>query len=99
VFAGLTTTVLGADQPDATEEIMKSLLPTLRGLPGFKGVLVMANPKTHIVHGITLWESAEALKRSESVMDGIRDAETTNREVVAQETGEFEVTAIHLARS
>jgi hypothetical protein len=31
-------------------------------------------------------------------MNGLRDAETTTRDVVAQETGEYEVTAIHLAR-
>jgi heme-degrading monooxygenase HmoA len=91
VFARLTTTVLGANEIDATEEIMENLLPTLRGLPGFKGVLVMSNKETHVIHGITLWDSEEALEQSKSVMDGLRDAETTSREVVAQ-------AAIHLAR-
>jgi heme-degrading monooxygenase HmoA len=98
VFARLTTTVLGANEIDATEEIMENLLPTLRGLPGFKGVLVMSNKETHVIHGITLWDSEQALEQSKSVMDGLRDAETTSREVVAQETGAFEVAAIHLAR-
>jgi hypothetical protein len=98
VFARLTTTVLAAQEPDGTEEIMESLLPTLRGLPGFKGVLIIASPRTHLIHAITLWESAEALKENEAVMNGLRDAETTTRDVVAQETGEYEVTAIHLAR-
>jgi hypothetical protein len=98
VFARLTTTVLGADEPDATEEIMRNLLPTLRELPGFKGVLVISNAETRVIHGITLWEDAEALERSRSVMDGIRDAETASRDVVAQETDAFAVAAIHLAR-
>jgi len=98
MLARLTTTVLSADEPDATEEIMDNLLPTLRGLSGFQGVLVIASPKTQLIHAITLWESAEALRENEPVMNGLRDAETTAREVVAQETGEYEVTAIHLAR-
>ena len=98
MFARLTTTVLGSDEPDETEEIMGNLLPTLRGLPGFKGVLVISNAETRVIHGITLWDSAEAMERSRSVMDGLRDAETSSREVVAQETAGFEVTAIYLAR-
>jgi hypothetical protein len=98
MFARLTTTVLGSDEPDETEEIMGNLLPTLTGLPGFKGVLVISNAETRVIHGITLWESAEAMDRSKSIMDGLRDAESSSREVVAQETGGFEVTAIHLVR-
>jgi len=94
----MTTTMLAGDEPDATEEIMESLLPTLRDLPGFKGVLIIASPKKQLIHAITLWVSAEALRENEPVMNGLRDAETATREVVAQETGDYEVTAIHLAR-
>jgi hypothetical protein len=99
VYARLTTTVLAAGEPDTTGEIVDSLLPTLRGLPGFKGVLIIASEPAHLIHAITLWESAEALEENEPVMNGLRDAETTTREVVAQETGAYEVTAIHLVRS
>jgi heme-degrading monooxygenase HmoA len=98
VYARLTTTVLAAGEPDTTGEVTESLLPTLRGLPGFKGVLIIASRRTQLIHAITLWESAEALEENEAVMNGLRDAETALREVVAQETGGYEVTAIHLPR-
>lgn len=98
MFARLTTTLLATEERDATTEIVENLLPTLEGLPGFEGLVVLSNPETHVIHGITLWENAEALERSELVMDGIRDAETAGRGVVAQQTGAFRVAAIHLTR-
>jgi hypothetical protein len=99
MFARLTTTVLGPDEPEAAAEIVERILPTLQSLDGFKGILVLANETTRVIHGMTLWESAEAMERSESVARGIREAETRARHVVAQETVKFRVVAFHLTRS
>jgi heme-degrading monooxygenase HmoA len=99
MFARLTTTVLGPDEPEAAAEIIERILPTLESLDGFKGVLVLADEKTKLVHGITLWESAAAMERSEPVMKGMREAETRARHVIAQETAPFRVAAFHLIRS
>lgn len=99
MFARLTTTVLGANEREAAAEIVGNLLPTLESLPGFKGVIVLADAETRVVVGMTLWESAEALERSEPMMSGIRRAETTSREVVSQESNTFRVAAFHLTQS
>jgi heme-degrading monooxygenase HmoA len=98
MFARLTTTLLGLDEPDATAEIVERILPTLQTLDGFKGIIVLANEKTRVVHGMTLWETADAMERSETVARGIREAETRPRHVIAQETATFRVTAFHLSR-
>jgi heme-degrading monooxygenase HmoA len=99
MFARLTTTVLGLDEPDAAAEIVERILPTLQSLEGFKGILVLADEKTRVVLGMTLWETADAIKRSEPVARGIREAETRARHVIAQETATFRVAAFHLTRS
>ena len=99
MFARLTTTVLGDDEPDAAAEIVERILPTLQNLDGFKGILVLADEKTRVFHGLTLWETADAMERSEPVARGIREAETRSRHVVAQETTTFRVAASHLTRS
>jgi heme-degrading monooxygenase HmoA len=99
MFARLTTTVLGPDEPEVAAEIVDRILPTLENLDGFKGVLVLADEKTRVVHGMTLWESADAMERSEPVIRGIRMAETRTRHVVAKETATFRVAAFRLTPS
>jgi hypothetical protein len=96
VFARLTTTVIGINEREAAAEVVDGILPTLKSLDGFKGVLVLADEKTRVIHGMTLWESAEAMERSESVMRLIREAETNSRDVVSQESNTFRVAAFHL---
>ena len=99
MFARLTTTVLGPDEPEAAAEVVERILPTLQSLDGFKGILVLANETTRVIYGVTLWESADAMERSERIVRGIREAETRARHVIAQETATFRVAAFHLARS
>jgi heme-degrading monooxygenase HmoA len=98
MFARLTTTILGTEEPAAAAEIVERILPTLKSLEGFKGVLVLSDEKTRVVLGMTLWETAEAMERSEPVVRGIREAETRARHVVAQDTATFRVAAFHLIR-
>jgi heme-degrading monooxygenase HmoA len=98
VIARLTTTVLGPDEPDASSEVIENLVPTFDELPGFRGVIVLTDADTHVVHALTLWESRHALEESARVMDGLRDAETAGRDVASQETGVYEVSALHLPR-
>jgi hypothetical protein len=99
LFARLTTTVLGPDEPLAAAEIVERILPTLQSLDGFKGILVLADETTKVVHGMTLWESAAAMERSEPIARGLREAESRPRHVIAQETATFCVVAFHLQRT
>jgi heme-degrading monooxygenase HmoA len=99
MLARLTTTVLGPDEPEVAAEIVERILPTLESLDGFRGILVLADERTRVVHGVTLWESADAMERSEPVLRGLREAETRTRHVIAQETATFRVAAFHPRRS
>jgi hypothetical protein len=87
---------MGVNERQAAAEIVDGLLPTLKSLDEFKGVLILADEKTRVIHGMTLWESAEAMERSEPVMKVIRQAETNSRDVVSQESNTFRVAAFHL---
>ena len=51
MFARLTTTVLGPDEPEVAAEIVERILPALQSLDGFKGILVLADDSTRVVHG------------------------------------------------
>ena len=96
MFARLTTTVIGPEQEDAAAEIVERILPTLRSLAGFKGVLVLADDDKRVVHGMTLWENVAAMEKSETVVGGIRRAESRGRDVVSQEVHRLRVVAFHV---
>ena len=96
MFAHLITVVWGANEPDPSLEIAESVLPTLKSLPGLKGLVILTDEETRAVVTMMLWESAEAMKRSESVLSGLRRAETNPREVVSQESKNFRVIAFHM---
>ena len=98
MFAHLITVVWGANEPDPSVEIAESVLPTLKGLPGLKGLVILTDEATRTVATMILWESAEAMERSESLLSGLRRAETTMRDVVSQESRNFRVTAFHMTQ-
>lgn len=99
MYARLTTTVIGTEEHEAAAEVVDQILPTLRGLDGFKGIVVISNPEERTVVAMTLWESAESLEASETVMGKIRRAETSARQVDHQETGTFRVVSYHLSET
>lgn len=97
MYARLTTTQLAANERDATAEVVPEILPTLRRLDGFKGLIVVSEGDGQRVVALSLWESAEALQANTDILDGLRDAETVGRNVEAQESTAFRVIAFDLA--
>jgi heme-degrading monooxygenase HmoA len=97
MFARLTTTQLAANERDATAEVVPELLPTLRGLDGFKGIIVASEGDGRRVVALSLWETAEALQANKDILDGLRDAETVGRNVDSQESAAFRVVTFDLA--
>lgn len=97
MYARLTTTKLAANERDATAEVVPEILPTLRRLEGFKGIIVASEGDGRRVVALSLWESAEALQANKDILDGLRDAETVGRNVETQESTAFRVVAFDLA--
>lgn len=97
MYARLTTTQLAANERDATAEVVPEILPTLRRLEGFKGIIVASEGDGRRVVALSLWDSAEALQANSDILDGLRDAETIGRNIETQESTAFRVVAFDLA--
>ncbi len=97
MYARLTATTLGSGQSDDSATVFAELLPTLRSLDGFRGMVVLSEHEGQRVVALSFWESAEALEAGTSTMDRLRDAETSPRDVESQETTVFRVAGLDLA--
>lgn len=91
MYARLTTTRLAPHEPDTSADVLEKVMPVFRKLDGFKGMIVVSEGDGQRIVAMSLWESAEALKAGSVVMDQIRDAETSLRDVESQETSVFRV--------
>ena len=80
----------GVDQ--ATTIARERLVPALREVDGFAGMLILADRSTGRSMGITLWESEQALRASEDAATGMRSqtADETSAQIVGVER--YEVT-------
>jgi heme-degrading monooxygenase HmoA len=68
------TTTKGPPQSvdQATQVVREQVLPRARELPGFKGMLTVADRKTGNSFSVTLWESEEAMAASDEAADAMR---------------------------
>ena len=98
MYARLTTTVLAPDEHDASAEVFPQVLPTLKGLDGFKGIVVASEDDGKRIIALSLWESAEALAANTSTVDRMRDAESGGRKIESQESVAFRVVGFELAQ-
>ena len=97
MYARLTTTTLGPGQADESGAVFAELLPTLRALDGFKGMVILSQIDGREIHALSFWESAEALEEGAATMNRLRDAETAAREVESQTTSELRVVGFDLS--
>ncbi len=75
----------GADE--ATRIARERLVPALRDVEGFAGMLLLDDRSTGKSMGITFWQTEEALKASEDAATGMRTetAEETASKIVGVE--------------
>lgn len=68
------TTIKGPpDSADrATQVVREQVLPMARELPGFKGILSLADRSSGDGFTVTLWESEEAMAASDQAADAMR---------------------------
>jgi heme-degrading monooxygenase HmoA len=97
MYARLTTTAVPAStEPFSVGAVVEHVLPTLRELDGFRGLLVLRAVDGSSVVSVSLWESAEAMAASEDVSQKMRAAETASRGLGAPEAAAFKVDALRL---
>jgi len=58
---------------DSVSKVRTETLPQLRDMQGNVGLIALADRKSGRVVGITLWESADALRQSEQQADRLRE--------------------------
>jgi heme-degrading monooxygenase HmoA len=98
MYARLTTTVVGPAEPDSAAEIFEQVVPTVRELDGYRGLVVLTDLEEDRFLVLTLWESADALEASEAITAGIKAAETAKRDLEIESTARYRVDTFDLAK-
>ncbi len=96
MYARLVTTVLADGENDASAEVFERVLPAVKELDGFKGMVILSELEGQRIVSMTLWETRDALERATAAMNKVRDAESTYRRVDDQETARFVVSGSEL---
>jgi heme-degrading monooxygenase HmoA len=98
MYARLTTTVVGPAEPDSTAEIFEQVMPTMRELDGYRGLVVLNDLDEGRFLVLSLWETAEAMEASESTAARISAAETAKRDFEIESMKRYRVDTFDLAR-
>ncbi|MDP9490638.1 MAG: hypothetical protein M3P42_00300 [Actinomycetota bacterium] len=97
MFARLHSFDLGAEELGSAAEIVEQILPTVRGLDGYRGLFVLSDLNGNRIISVSLWETSEKMDASLKVTEKIRAAETANREVESQDPSTYRVVAFDLS--
>jgi hypothetical protein len=84
------------EMDDAGNVAGEAILPWLRDLDGFRGVIILTDEGRASARVLTLWTNAAAVERSRASRESLRDrmAATVGMEVLSTET--FVVSALEL---
>lgn len=80
-----------------TAYVNENILPKLRGVPGYRGVYALADRESGRSLSITLWDSEEAMRASESDADRLRQDSTEQADGTVVGVERFEVMLHDLA--
>jgi heme-degrading monooxygenase HmoA len=84
--------------PDAAGQQARAfgdLLPTLEGIDGFRGLILLGDPGQGVGLAVSLWTNEEAARASEDAAHFLREATTEAGESVAS-VEQYEVTLFHV---
>jgi heme-degrading monooxygenase HmoA len=101
VFARITTY---EGRPERVEEFRRAMvehvMPALRRLPGFQGILFLADHQSSKLLAVALWETEESLHASEESAYWFRayGAETANERITGVERYEVILSELEGAR-
>jgi heme-degrading monooxygenase HmoA len=80
MYARVTTVTVGPGEPESTAEIFEQIVPTMRELEGYRGMVVLSDVDEPRFLVLSLWESADAMEASEAMASRISAAETAERD-------------------
>jgi heme-degrading monooxygenase HmoA len=98
MYARLTTTVVGPAEDDSAAEIFEQVVPTMRELEGYRGLVVLSDLDEGRFLVLSLWETAEAMEASEGMAARISAAESAKRDFEIESTARYRVDTFDLAR-
>jgi heme-degrading monooxygenase HmoA len=97
MYVSLTTTKGSPDQPIEVATIAgEEMLPWLRQIEGFEGLLMLSNEAQGTTLVFTFWESREVAERHRVARMEFRDRITSTVNVRVEETAHYDVTFAHL---
>jgi heme-degrading monooxygenase HmoA len=97
MYARITSFVLPEVEEAAAADVVEQILPTVRALDGYRGMVVLSDVEGGRIVSLSLWETAEKMDASRLVTEKIQAAETANREVETQALAMFRVVAFDLS--
>lgn len=97
MFARLHSFVLGSEEQAAAAEVVEQILPTVRDLDGYRGLVVLSDLSENRIISVSLWETAETMDASLKVTEKIKAAETANRDVEGQDPSTYRVVTFDLS--
>jgi heme-degrading monooxygenase HmoA len=97
VYARLHSFVLGDQDRPAADAVVEQVLPLVRDIEGYRGMVVLAELAGGRIVSVSLWDSTETMDSSRKVAEKIRDAETSSRQVENMESSTYRVVAFDLS--
>jgi heme-degrading monooxygenase HmoA len=81
----------------AIKNVREQVLPSLRRIPGWAGLVSLVDRSTGKTIGITLWESEDALRKSDEAANSIRQQSASSGGAQIVSVERYEVTDFVLA--
>lgn len=97
MYARLMSFALPEVEEAAAADVVKQILPTIRNLDGYRGLVILSDVEGGRIVTLSLWETAEKMDASRVVTEKIEAAETANRQVESRDASKFRVVAFDLS--
>jgi heme-degrading monooxygenase HmoA len=97
MYARITSFVLPEVEEAAAADVVEQILPTVRDLDGYRGMVVLSDVEGGRIVSLSLWETAEKMDASRVVTEKIQAAETASRQVESHDAELFRVVSFDLS--
>jgi hypothetical protein len=95
VYVSVTRTTGPPDEPELATMVGEEMLPWLRGIDGFDGLLMITN-EAGATLTLTFWRDRDVAERHRTARMEFRDRVTSAVNVNVEETLDYDVSFVHL---